>query len=246
MGRDDRGDGSAATGAGARADRGHGDVSQPPPTVPTMPATGAIAYERFARPVRIAVLSTALIPRLGVAALVDQHDHLEVVYQGDPDDREHLADVRADIYIVGVWINAGAGARAIQDLAAAGACVLALLGTGVTPVTALELGAHAVADGHDPDGSVVMAAIERCIRGEHDPVPEDVPHDHIAISPREREVLAELAKGRTDQEIAVTLGISVRTVQSHLDRIREKTRRRRRAELTVLAVELGIVGDNSR
>jgi DNA-binding CsgD family transcriptional regulator len=33
----------------------------------------------------------------------------------------------------------------------------------------------------------------------------------------------------------------VRTVRSHLDRIRDKTGRRRRADLTRLAVEQGIV-----
>jgi DNA-binding CsgD family transcriptional regulator len=33
----------------------------------------------------------------------------------------------------------------------------------------------------------------------------------------------------------------MRTVQSHLDRIREKTGRRRRADLTALAFELGLV-----
>ena len=59
------------------------------------------------------------------------------------------------------------------------------------------------------------------------------------LTDRERDVLAQLASGETDQEIAGMLGISVRTVRSHLDRIRAKTGRRRRAELTRLAVESG-------
>jgi DNA-binding transcriptional ArsR family regulator len=41
---------------------------------------------------------------------------------------------------------------------------------------------------------------------------------------------------------AEALSISVRTVRSHLDRIRDKTGRRRRSELTRLAIEEGIVG----
>jgi DNA-binding CsgD family transcriptional regulator len=61
------------------------------------------------------------------------------------------------------------------------------------------------------------------------------------LSPREREVLACVAAGCTDREIGEQLGISMRTAQSHLDRIREKTGRRRRAELTALAYELGLV-----
>lgn len=62
-----------------------------------------------------------------------------------------------------------------------------------------------------------------------------------ALSDRERQVLALLADGERDQDIATALSISVRTVRSHLDRIREKTGRRRRPELTRLAIEKGIV-----
>jgi DNA-binding NarL/FixJ family response regulator len=63
----------------------------------------------------------------------------------------------------------------------------------------------------------------------------------LPLSDRERQVLALLADGGRDQDIADRLSISVRTVRSHLDRIREKTGRRRRPELTRLAIEKGIV-----
>lgn len=59
-----------------------------------------------------------------------------------------------------------------------------------------------------------------------------------ALSEREREILALVGKGRTDGQIAEELYISVATVRSHLDRIRDKTGCRRRAELTRLAIEL--------
>jgi predicted ATPase/DNA-binding CsgD family transcriptional regulator len=61
------------------------------------------------------------------------------------------------------------------------------------------------------------------------------------LSPRERELVALVARGRTDAQIAAELFISVRTVRSHLDRIRDKTGCRRRAELTRLALEQGLV-----
>ena len=47
------------------------------------------------------------------------------------------------------------------------------------------------------------------------------------LSPRERELVALIARGRTDAQIAAELFISVRTVRSHLDRIRDKTGSRR-------------------
>jgi DNA-binding NarL/FixJ family response regulator len=62
----------------------------------------------------------------------------------------------------------------------------------------------------------------------------------VPLSERERQVLALLADGDRDQDIAEALSISVRTVRSHLDRIREKTGRRRRPDLTRLAIEKGI------
>ena len=61
------------------------------------------------------------------------------------------------------------------------------------------------------------------------------------LSPRERELISLVAQGRTDAEIAAQLYITVRTVSSHLDRIRAKTGCRRRADLTRLALSVGLV-----
>jgi DNA-binding NarL/FixJ family response regulator len=63
----------------------------------------------------------------------------------------------------------------------------------------------------------------------------------IRITEREREILELVAGGETDQDIAELLQLSVRTVHSHLDRIRNKTGSRRRADLTRFALERGIV-----
>jgi predicted ATPase/DNA-binding CsgD family transcriptional regulator len=65
--------------------------------------------------------------------------------------------------------------------------------------------------------------------------------DLARLSPRERELLTLVAQGRTDAQIAAQLYITVRTVGSHLDRIRDKTGCRRRADLTRLALTAGLV-----
>ncbi|WP_033343219.1 LuxR C-terminal-related transcriptional regulator [Catenuloplanes japonicus] len=67
------------------------------------------------------------------------------------------------------------------------------------------------------------------------------PPARTALTDRERQVLSLLAHGERDVDIARTLTISVRTVRSHLDRIREKTGQRRRSELTRLAIGEGLV-----
>ncbi|MGL5849163.1 MAG: response regulator transcription factor, partial [Phycicoccus sp.] len=63
------------------------------------------------------------------------------------------------------------------------------------------------------------------------------------LSDREREVLSLVARGDTDHEVARRLCISVSTVRSHLDRIRDKTGQRRRADLTRFAIQHSIVVD---
>jgi DNA-binding CsgD family transcriptional regulator len=65
--------------------------------------------------------------------------------------------------------------------------------------------------------------------------------DLARLSPRERELLTLVAQGRTDAQIAAQLYITVRTVGSHLDRIRDKTGCRRRADLTRLALSASLV-----
>jgi DNA-binding CsgD family transcriptional regulator len=65
--------------------------------------------------------------------------------------------------------------------------------------------------------------------------------DLARLSPREQELLTLVAQGRTDAQIATQLHVTVRTVSTHLDRIRDKTGCRRRADLTRLALSVGLV-----
>jgi non-specific serine/threonine protein kinase len=88
----------------------------------------------------------------------------------------------------------------------------------------------------------VSAAIELAIMATStasEKSPEPAPGK--LLSPRERELVTLVALGHTNAEIATRLYISVRTVASHLDRIRDKTGCRRRADLTRLAVDEGLV-----
>ena len=70
--------------------------------------------------------------------------------------------------------------------------------------------------------------------------PQDAPAAAL-LSPRERELVTLVAQGRTNAQIAAQLYISASTVRSHLDRIRDKTGCRRRADLTRLALQAGLV-----
>jgi non-specific serine/threonine protein kinase len=74
------------------------------------------------------------------------------------------------------------------------------------------------------------------------PEPAAAPGPELGrLSTRERDLVTLIAQGRTNAQIAEQLNISVRAVSSHLDRIRDKTGCRRRADLTRLALTAGLI-----
>jgi two-component system response regulator NreC len=70
------------------------------------------------------------------------------------------------------------------------------------------------------------------------PMPSGPPDD---LSAREVEVLRLIALGHTNGEIAQSLYLSVRTVESHRAHIQQKTRRTTRADLVAYAREHGLL-----
>jgi two-component system response regulator NreC len=82
---------------------------------------------------------------------------------------------------------------------------------------------------------LVAADAEERARAEADP-----------LTDREREVLRLLALGHTNQEIAKTLFLSVRTVETHRAHIMQKLSLSTRAELVGYAMEQGLLGEEGR
>jgi DNA-binding CsgD family transcriptional regulator len=76
---------------------------------------------------------------------------------------------------------------------------------------------------------------------EQDPGSEDQPAPAAGLSAREQELVTLAARDQTDAQIAAGLFISISTVRSHLDRIRDKTGCRRRADITRLALQTGLI-----
>ena len=86
---------------------------------------------------------------------------------------------------------------------------------------------HAAADGEAIFGAGLAARVPAYLAA---------PPGPGTLTARERELVTLVAQGRTDAQIASQLFISLRTVRTHLDRIRDKTGCRRRADLTRLAL----------
>ena len=67
----------------------------------------------------------------------------------------------------------------------------------------------------------------------------DLPSDFL--TPRQREILSLIAKGKRDREIAEVLGITLRTVWSHLHEIYGRLGVKNRTEATRFALDNGLI-----
>jgi DNA-binding NarL/FixJ family response regulator len=184
--------------------------------------------------------------RLGVAVpSVEQFVALRALAEGRT---EPGAVVTLDLWLPGVG-NADAVSRVVQ----LGFRVLVISASSDRPHVraALDAGARGYLT-KDADGHEVRRALRTVAAGGrylptrlYAVLREPAVSVGGCLSNRERQVLALVATGERDQDIANTLAISIRTVRSHLDRIREKTGRRRRPDLTRLAIEKGIVREDA-
>jgi DNA-binding CsgD family transcriptional regulator len=74
-----------------------------------------------------------------------------------------------------------------------------------------------------------------------DPAVETIPPAARRPTPREREILALLATGATDNEIADILALSPATVQTHVRNAKTKLGARTRAQAVALAITHGMI-----
>jgi DNA-binding NarL/FixJ family response regulator len=86
----------------------------------------------------------------------------------------------------------------------------------------------------------VVAGLHSALAGSVRPLPlEEQPNE--LLSSREREVLACLAQGLSNREIATTLSVTLATVKSHLVRVYAKLEASNRNEALGRAVALGLL-----
>ena len=64
------------------------------------------------------------------------------------------------------------------------------------------------------------------------------------LTPRQREILALIARGRSNKEIAFALGIRERTVKFHVASLFERLGTSSRTEALVVALRLGVIQIN--
>jgi DNA-binding NarL/FixJ family response regulator len=133
-------------------------------------------------------------------------------------------------------------------LAALRAGASGFLGKGVEPVELLDA-IRVVAGGEALlSPKATSGLIGRLLALPTDGPPELVGDELEALTEREREVVALVARGLTNDEIASRLFVSPLTAKTHVNRAMTKVGARDRAQLVVVAYQAGLVrpGDSDR
>ena len=209
--------------------------------------------------IRVLVVDDHAVVRAGLRLLLEAEEDIETVGEAG-DAREALFEVRSskpDVILMDVGLGAGkSGIEAAPDVLheAPGVKVL-MLSMQDDPRYVRESFA-AGASGYvlkEAADSELVTAVRQVASGTRyvDPVlgariaAADAGAERAAeedpLSDREREVLRLLALGHTNQEIAKSLFISVRTAETHRAHIMQKLRISTRAELVRYAIDQGFL-----
>ncbi len=208
------------------------------------------------QPISVLIVDDHPVVRRGLQALLEVQDEIEVVGEaGDGATALALAAERApDVILLDLKLPGMDGIAVLGELRARNNAARVLVLTSATEAAAASLAVRSGAAGMlykdvDPD------ALVRAIRSVHDGhlllAPEAAgslvrsagtggPGAHggglDALTSREREVLAELTKGRSNREIARALNISEKTVKAHVSSVLAKLGVQDRTQAALLAV----------
>ncbi|WP_053849737.1 response regulator transcription factor [Streptomyces sp. NRRL B-24085] len=214
--------------------------------------------------IRVLLADDQTLVRAAFAMLVESARDMEVVGEAGSG-REAVGaarEVRPDLVVMDIrmpdldGIEATRLIAADEDLAGVRVLVLTTYDTDENIVEALRAGASGflVKDTRPAElldairtvaaGEALLSPgptarlIERFLRSPSVPVAGGGPE---CLSDREREVLALVARGLNNTEIADALGLSPLTAKTHVSRIMGKLGARDRAQLVIVAYESGVV-----
>jgi DNA-binding NarL/FixJ family response regulator len=192
--------------------------------------------------IRVGVVDDHAVVRDGTAALLDREPDIEVVgVAATLQSAAALLELKPDVLVVDIRIGEENGLELVRNLSASGGPAIVILTSFDYPQfidAALRLGASGYVLKTDPFANVVNAIRQVAAGGMAYSV-RPSPASHRPLSQREVEVVSLVVEGWSNDEIAVRLGISVKTVEGHLTRIFEHVQVTSRTELATRAIREG-------
>lgn len=213
--------------------------------------------------IRVLIADDQALVRAGFRVLIDSASDLEVVGEaGDGREAVELAHAqKADVVLMDVRMPVLDGLAATRELAGAddGPRIIILTTFDIDEYVfeALRAGASGFLL-KDTEPADLLQAVRIVAAGEAllapsvtrrlieefatRPDPHRTPPEALGVlTEREREVLALVARGLSNSEIATELYISPATAKTHVSRVMMKLGARDRAQLVVTAYETGLV-----
>lgn len=201
--------------------------------------------------IRVLVVDDHPVVRQGLRTFLDLQEDITVV--GESGDGESCVDdaerLRPDVILLDLRMPGADGVVALHGLRDNPARVLVV--TSYTEPSAVLPAVRAGAAGYvykDVDPPALAAAI-RSVHAGHVLLHPDVVRLLAAedtarpaeLTARERDVLAELARGRSNREIARALSVTEKTVKTHVSAILGKLGVQDRTQAALHAVRTGMV-----
>ncbi|WP_051063347.1 response regulator transcription factor [Ilumatobacter nonamiensis] len=192
-------------------------------------------------PLRVSIVNDYEVVVHGLAAMLSPFSERVVVVEVEAGG---LPDASADIVLFDTFASRRRSLERVAEIGDMGSVGKVVLYTWDLPATFAAAVETAAVDGvimKSASGEELVEALERVHRG--DPVGVD-PTNPADVGPtlteREREVLALLARGATNREIADELYLSVDTIKTHVRKVFTKLAVSNRTQAALAAGRLGL------
>lgn len=207
--------------------------------------------------VRLLLVDDHPFVRQGLRAYLMDRPNVRIVGEADRGESAIALARRLepDVVLMDVNLPRMSGIEAVRILRTAAPRTRVLMLTVHTRmeyvIQIIQSGAHGYVAKGAPPAELLRAIMKVARGGTHFPTEATLAYlrDHAIgtsgrvaappaerLAPREREVLSLVAEGMTNKQIAASLGVSARTVETHRERLKKKLGLRTVAELTRFAL----------